>query len=241
MESPVSKSFRPTLSGTMVLFLLALLFATLGMWQTQRGAEKMLIEQQFESAGILQLEEAMANRKRFSKIDVAGHYDARRHLLLDNQVWQGRAGVHVFTPFHTLEGTTIMVNRGWLPLSADRKVMPDIPTPQHQTVLRGILNTFPVPGRTLGAADKLETDKWPQLVTYLDHADISDSLQSPLAEWIVQLSQSEQAGFGDRDWKPVYLTSNKHRGYAFQWYSLAGICIVIWLFNSYRVEKGHEQ
>ena len=201
----------------------------------------MMIEQQFENAGVMQLEEAMASRKRFSRIDVGGHYDTRRHILLDNQIWQGRAGVHVFTPFYTLEGTAIMVNRGWLPLSADRKVMPDIPTPQHQTVLRGILNTFPVPGRTLGAADKLVTDKWPQLVTYLDHADIAASLQSPLVEWVVQLSKTEQAGFGDRDWKPVYLTSKKHRGYAFQWFSLAGICIVIWLFTSYRVKKGHEE
>jgi surfeit locus 1 family protein len=241
MAPPVIKSFRPSVPGTLVLFLLAILFATLGMWQSKRGAEKVEIEQQFENAGVLQLEEAMANRSRFSRIDVSGHYDTSRHILLDNQVWQGRAGIHVFTPFYTVEGTTIMVNRGWLPLSADRKVMPDIPTPQHETALRGILNIFPVPGRTLGPADELQTDKWPQLVTYLDRADISVSLESPLAEWIVQLSKSEQAGFGDRDWKPVFLTSSKHRGYAFQWYSLAGICIVLWIFNSFRTERGSEE
>ena len=238
---PVIKSFRPSLPGTLALFLLAILFANLGMWQTRRGEEKVTIEQQFESAGVLQLEEAIASGGRFSRIDVAGHYDIERHILLDNQVWQGRAGIHVFTPFYTLKGTTIMVNRGWLPLSADRKVMPDIPTPQHQTVLRGMLNIFPVPGRTLGPADKLQTDQWPQLVTYLDRADISASLESPLAEWIVQLSKSEQAGFGDRDWKPVFLTSAKHKGYAFQWFSLAGICIVLWIFNSYRMERGSEE
>ena len=241
MVPPVIKSFRPSVGGTLVLFLLAILFANLGMWQSKRGAEKIEIEQQFESAGVLQLEEAMASRSRFSRIDVAGHYDIERHILLDNQVWQGRAGVHVFTPFYTLDGTTIMVNRGWLPLSADRRVMPDIPTPQQQTVLRGILNIFPVPGRMLGPADKLETDKWPQLVTYLDPADISASLESPLAEWIVQLSKSEQAGFKDREWKPVFLTSSKHKGYAFQWFSLAGICIVLWIFNSFRIERGSEE
>jgi len=241
MVPPVIKSFKPTVVSTLVLVLLAILFANLGVWQIRRGAEKIAIEQQFESAGVLELEDAMENRSRFSSIDVAGHYDTRRHILLDNQVWQGRAGIHVFTPFYTLNGATILVNRGWLPLTADRKIMPDIPTPQHQTVLRGILNIFPVPGRTLGMADKLRTDKWPQLVTYLDRADVSAALESPLAEWIVQLSKSEQAGFGDRDWKPVFLTSSKHKGYAFQWFSLAGICIVLWIFNSFRMERGSEE
>jgi len=121
-----------------------------------------------------------------------------------------------------------------LPLAADRRHMPVIATPQNQTVLRGILNIFPVPGRMLGPADKLEATDWPQLVTYLNPADASTALGTPLAKWVVQLSDTEQAGFDGRDWKPVFLTSNKHKAYAFQWYALAAVSIVLWFFNGIR-------
>ncbi len=135
--------------------------------------EKKTIEQQHQVAGTLSLEKAIAQDSRFSQIEVSGHYDSRRHILLDNQIWQGRAGVYVFTPFYTVEGSAILVNRGWLPLAPDRKTMPEIPTPQHEIVLKGILNTLPVPGRILGSADQLEQEQWPQLVTYLNLPDIS--------------------------------------------------------------------
>ncbi len=234
MNSKVSRFFKPSISATVVLFLLATLFTNLGMWQTRRGEAKAATEQQFATAKTVLLKNAIAQQDRFAHIDVSGRYDTKRHILLDNQVWQGRAGVHVFTPFYTDDGTVILVNRGWLPLSADRRIMPAVPTPQQPTVLRGILNIFPVPGRILGSADTLASGKWPQLVTYLNHADISAALDTPLAEWVVQLSKSEQAGFGGRDWKPVFLTSSKHRAYAFQWFALAGISIVLWVFNGIR-------
>jgi len=234
MTSKVARIFKPSIIATVVLFLLAVLFTNLGVWQARRSVEKAAIQQQFETAKPLLLENAIVPESRFARIDVSGRYDTRRHILLDNQVWQGRAGIHVFTPFYTNEGTVILVNRGWLPLSADRRTMPEIPTPQQQTVLRGILNTFPVPGRILGPADKLLSNEWPQLVTYLNLADISVALDSPLAEWIVQLSASEQAGFDGRDWKPVFLTSSKHKAYSFQWYALAGASIVLWVFNGIR-------
>lgn len=234
MSSKVSRFFLPSMIATVVLFLLAALFANLGLWQEQRGQGKAALEQEFATAKPLLLKNAIAQKSRFAQIDVSGHYDNKRHFLLDNQVWLGRAGVHIFTPFYTIEGTVIMVNRGWLPLSADRKTMPAIPTPQSQTVVRGMLNIFPVPGRILGPADQLGKTNWPQLVTYLNSTDMSAALNTPLAGWIVQLSDTEQAGFEGRDWQPVFLTSNKHKAYAFQWYALVVISIVLWIFNGIR-------
>ena len=234
MSSKVSRIFSPSLIATVVLFLLAALFANLGLWQARRGDGKAATEQQFATAKPLLLIDAIQQEARFAQIDVSGHYDEKRHFMLDNQVWHGQAGVHVFTPFYSRQGTVIMVNRGWLPLPADRKTMPAIPTPQNQTVLRGMLNIFPVPGRILGPADQLSTTKWPQLVTYLNSADMSVALDTQLAEWIIQLSDTEQAGFEGRNWQPVFLTSNKHKAYSFQWYALAGISIVLWILNGIR-------
>ncbi|MGA9573386.1 MAG: SURF1 family protein [Lysobacterales bacterium] len=232
------KSFRPPRAATLTLFLLACVFATLGTWQQKRALEKKEIELQHQVAGPLSLEKAIAQNSRFSTVNASGHYDVDRHVLLDNQVWQGRPGVYVFTPFYTTKGATILVNRGWLPLAADRKSLPMIPTPQNQVILKGILNTPPVPGRMLGAADQLDQDNWPQLVTYLNLKDISESMGTPLETWVVQLSKSEPDGFEGRDWKPVYLNSSRHQGYAFQWYALLAACVVMWVYLGFRKPPG---
>jgi surfeit locus 1 family protein len=234
MTTKLFKSFRPSISFTLLLLLLTLLFVALGTWQTRRAAEKQVMEQQHRLAGNESLETAIAGNDRFSRIEVFGHYDPSRHVLLDNQIWQGRAGVYVFTPFHTVAGRTILVNRGWLPLPPDRKTLPEIPTPQNEIVLRGMLNKLPVPGRILGSADELDKGKWPQLVTYLNLADISGSLGLPLENWIVQLSESEQGGFEGREWKAVFLSSDRHRAYAFQWFALAAASIMMWVYIGFR-------
>lgn len=241
MARKVSRFFKPSLAGTVVLFLLASLFAGLGMWQTRRAAEKAATEQQYQAATSVSFESALAGKHRFARVAVSGHYDPVRHILLDNQVWKGRAGVHVFTPFTTLDGTAILVNRGWLPLAADRQTMPAIATPQHETVLRGMLNTLPVPGRMLGRADKLEHDQWPQLVTYLNLDNIAVALDVPLESWVIQLSESEVSGFEGRDWKPVFLSSSRHKGYAFQWFALATVSIIMWVFTGFRKPSGNNK
>jgi surfeit locus 1 family protein len=234
----VFKSFRPSTGATLVLFLLAGLFTTLGMWQSKRAEEKAAIEIQHETAPPLSLGTAIERGSRFSTVDVIGHYDSRRHILLDNQIWQGRAGVYVFTPFYTIGGKAILVNRGWLPLAPDRKTLPEIPTPEHEIVVSGSLNTLPVPGRILGAADQIEQERWPQLVTYLNLPDISESLDTRLEDWVIQLSESEPDGFEGRVWKPVFLSSERHRGYAFQWFALVAACVVMWVYLGFRKTSG---
>ena len=241
MTSRVSRSFRPPVAATVALLLLTLLFASLGTWQTRRAAEKAMLEAAHEQAPSLALDTALANDQRFARIEVSGHYDPQRHILLDNQLWQGRSGVHVFTPFSTSGGITILVNRGWLPLPADRKSLPEIPTPGHEITISGRLNLMPVPGRMVGEADTLAMDDWPQLVTYMQHADIARALTLPLETRIIQLSRDAESGFEDRDWKPVFLSPERHRAYAFQWYALMAAAIVLWLLTGFRNTEGHKR
>jgi surfeit locus 1 family protein len=235
------KSFRPSRPASLALFLLSLLFATLGTWQMNRATEKKVIENQYQTALSLSLKTAIDQQSRFAKIEVNGHFDSDRHILLDNRIWRGRAGVHVFTPFYTVSGMTILVNRGWLPLAADRETMPGIPTPQHQVTLKGVLNTLPVPGRILGPADKLSKDKWPQLVTYLNLEDISASIGAPLEKWVIQLSKTEPHGFDGREWQAVFMSSSRHEGYAFQWYALLAASIIMWLYLGFRKSSGNNK
>lgn len=221
-----------------MLALLAALFAFLGMWQTNRSTEKFDLEQQFATAAIMPLSDALKQDYRFARVTASGRLDHKRHILLDNQMLKGRPGVHVYTPFYTDEGMTILVNRGWLPLALDRITLPAVRSPEDEIVINGRLNTFPVPGRSLGDADTLENSQWPQLVTYLKQADIAEALGTNISPWVVQLAPEDSSGFEGRDWKPVYLNSQKHSAYAFQWYAMTFITIVLWVAGGIRRAKG---
>lgn len=237
MDIKIPATFRPSTAATVAIFVAAILFVNLGLWQTRRADVKLDLEQRFKQAGTQSLATAVREQNRFASIQVQGRFDADRHLLLDNKMLRGQAGVHVFTPFHSSDGLTILVNRGWLPLPYDRQLLPMVPTPDELIELDGILNIYPQPGRVLGPADQLNDDHWPQLVTYLNQADSSVALGVPLSPWVIQLSDDARYGFKGRNWKPVFMTSDKHKAYAFQWYALAVICMVLWGFSGTRRAK----
>jgi cytochrome oxidase assembly protein ShyY1 len=219
--------FRPPTSLTLVLLLLALGFSRLGAWQWARSFEKQDLEDRFSSAPELSLQQALKEQSKFGRLILIGHFDPQRHFLLDNQVLNGRAGVHVLTPFYDNGGGIILVNRGWLPFT-DRSTLPDVPTTAEPVQIRGRLAPVPIVGHKLGEADQL-VDSWPQTVTYLELADVATVLDQELAAWVVWLEKENTHGFQGRDWAPVVMTPARHRAYAFQWFSLALAAVVIWI------------
>lgn len=229
--------FRPSITQTLILVTLAAVFFRLGMWQLERKAEKELLFESFETAPSMGLAEALAEGEPFARVSARGRYDPTRHLLLDNKVWQGRAGVHVLTPFRMDHGLTVLVNRGWLPLPADRSRLPDVPTPDKEVELTGRLAPPPAVGRQLGAPDELVTDDWPQLITYFDLPAVAGALGESLPPWVVLLEAGDLNGFEGRQWSPAAMTSEVHGGYAVQWLALLLATIVAWVIVGLRRGK----
>ena len=220
--------FRPALATTLGLLAVAAACTRLGAWQLERAAEKQATLDAFAAAPALPLDQALRSPADWSRVRVQGRFDARRHLLLDNQLHEGRAGVHVFTPFQVDDRSWLMVNRGWLPL-ADRRRLPAVDTPTDTLTLHGRLAPPPVPGRQLGEADRLAPDRWPQLVTYYRPADVSAALGETLPRRVLWLDADAPAGFQARDWQPVAMPPRRHVGYAVQWFALALTALVIWV------------
>jgi surfeit locus 1 family protein len=221
--------FRTSFSLTLLLFVLALIFGRMGLWQLERKSEKEVLFEQFENASFLPIGQAMINGDRFVHVDAFGHYDATRHILLDNRILEGRPGVHVLTPFTLTDGTVLLVNRGWLPMPPDRLSLPAIPTDDSPGTIRGRLNMLPTEGLRVGNADILATDQWPQLVTYLEPGAVEAALGESLAPWLVQLDAVDDSGFEGRQWKPAVMEPAVHGAYAFQWFSLLAVTIIIWI------------
>jgi len=222
-------SFKPSIKLTLVLFALALVFMRLGWWQIERKAEKEMLFEQFENAPVLSLSEAMKQEELFARVGVGGRYDTERHILLDNKIHNGRPGVHVLTPFILEDRTQILVNRGWLPLAADRRSLPQFDTDGRDRVISGILNRPSIGGKRLGEADIVKADGWPQLVTYLDIETVGEAMQVSLEPWLLQLDAGDDSGFEDRQWQAAVMAPEVHGAYALQWFSLAAAALVIWI------------
>lgn len=212
-----------------MLFAAALLFARLGMWQLDREQEKLNLFEQFENAAMMTIEQALNQEEGVFRVQAHGHFDPQRHILLDNKILQGRAGVHALTPFVLSNGRTVLVNRGWLFLSPDRRNLPVVQTDASERVISGILKKPSNDGPRLGDADLLLADQWPQLVTYLDIDSVGAALNTKLEPWLLQLDMADSAGFEGREWKAAVMEPEVHRAYALQWFSLALASLIIWL------------
>ena len=221
--------FKPSAGSTLLLAALAIIFLMLARWQLDRAGEKLERERAFQAAGTRTSLSDTLNT--FTRVELYGELDRERHFLLDNRVHLGRPGVHVLTPFRTDSGT-VLVNRGWLPLM-DRRELPAVPTETGPLTLRGHLQPFPAAGVQLGEADRLVTDRWPQLVTYPNQDAFGAALEvdksGGLSTWLLYLDADSPAGFEGRDWKPYTMGPDKHRAYALQWFALAVTAVGAWI------------
>jgi len=221
--------FRTPIKLTLALLALALLFARLGWWQLERKTGKELLFEQFGNGPLLSLEQALEHGQKFARVEAYGHYDPSRHVLLDNKILNGRAGVHVLTPFTLDDGTEILVNRGWLPLPPDRRSLPEVDTDDSMRTIGGILNKPSSGGPRIGEPDVLVMDRWPQLVTYLDLDSVSAAMDTSLEPWLLQLEPEDESGFEGRQWQAAVMGPEVHGAYALQWFALAAAAFIIWI------------
>ena len=229
--------FKPSLGLSVSLIAIAVACLWLGNWQLERREEKLILFEQFENAPTLRIEQALEQGILFSNIQAYGHFDDRRHILLDNKILKGRAGVHVLTPFILMNGTAVLVNRGWLPLPPDRRHLPDVPTDQSLRIISGRLKKPGMDGPRLGKPDELIPDEWPQLVTYLEIGAVSDALNTELSPWLILLDSTDSGGFDGREWKAAVMGPEVHAAYAFQWFALSLATMIIWFSLGIRRAK----
>jgi len=221
--------FKPSTKLTLALFALAFVFTRLGFWQLERKAEKQLLMERFENAPMLSIEQALLQQEPFARVEVYGRYDPVRHILLDNQILNGRAGIHVLTPFTLPGGLVLLVNRGWLPMPRDRRSLPEVKTDDSLRILTGLLTKPSAGGPRIGGADVLTKDRWPQLITYFELGAISAALEEPLSPLLLKLDPEDISGFGGRHWTAAVMGPEIHGAYALQWFSLAAATLIVWI------------
>lgn len=208
----------------------------LAAWQFDRAEEKRGLLQAWEQASAVSLARSEpAEGSAYARVRATGRFDQSRHILLDNQIRGGQAGVHVFTPF-TPEGMERiwLVNRGWHILTSRQDALPEIETPGGTVTIRGRLVDSPRVGRQLGEARALDSGHWPNLVTYLEPERVETALGTPLANRVILLSPDHPAHLTGDEWRPVNFGPDRHRAYAWQWLTMAAAVFLIWVALTWR-------
>ncbi|MGD0959208.1 MAG: SURF1 family protein [Methylomonas sp.] len=215
-------------AGLLIYGLLLILLCGLGFWQLSRAEQKREFlaqrRQAMENSGSLNLNQLVAvdlSADRYRKIEASGHYDTAHQFLIDNQILDGKPGYFVLTPFYVDGGRrNVLVNRGWVPLGADRSHSPDIEIRGRVEKINGRINNFPSVGVKLKGAE-IPTENWPALVQVVDSKILAAKLAYDLYDFQIELNADEPEGY-KRQWRAgAIISPEKHRAYAVQWFGLA--------------------
>ncbi len=233
MNNCAGWTFRPTLWPTLGFIALFTVLLSLGNWQLGRADEKQALitaKQARQAAAPLMLDQTrpapMPDRFRPAVAD--GQYEPGQQWLLDNRLYQGRPGYHVYSLFRLRDGTHILLNRGWISQGASRQTLPDLPLPAGHHQIRGHLDTPAAVGLVLAELNWADATA-KQVVPNLDIAALAagQGLTLPTLALVVD---PNQPGALQHDWQAIEtLTPAKHQGYAAQWFTLALALLIIYI------------
>lgn len=220
-----------------ILTLAALLVAgstfSLGQWQLRRAAQKEDIQAAIDSKNRLSPLDARSLSATENIADeiyrqalLQGVWQADHTVYLDNRPMSGRSGFWVITPLK-LEGTgqVIVVQRGWAPRDfVDRSLLPQVITPAGVVTIQGRI--APPPSKLY---EFKGIDSGP-LRQNLDLASFHVETGLPLFEQVSVLQTGGPSEGLLREWAAPNLGVDKHYGYAFQWFGLCLLVVILYVW-----------
>ena len=224
------------LSWPMVLFTMLVfsLLIKLGFWQSDRALEKEQRQQRISELSqqqALTLTQVLALRDlpdgiNDLPIELDGVFVEDKVFLLDNQPDEGRLGYRVYQVM-TTNDYAVLVNLGWVQGSIDRNVLPAVAAMTGQHLITGHVREVEV-GMQL-QAQNLANPSWPLRVQQIELDKFSPLITKKLLPFVVYLDKTEAIGY-KKNWQTIVMPPEKHRAYAFQWFSLAlaWISLMIW-------------
>lgn len=210
--------------------------SALGFWQLGRADEKRFLQAQRAQRqalppvdwGALQ---AAAVRDGMSDLHdrpvvLRGRWLHEATVFLDNRTMGGRVGFVVVTPLLHTDGSSILVQRGWVPRRIDdRTAVPLLPREDREVEVRGRL--APPPSRYYefdGAHEGVIRQN-------IDLDAYGSEWSLRLLSASVQQARAEETDDGLwRDWPVVGSDVHKHYGYAFQWFGLTTLTLILYVW-----------
>ena len=240
---------------TAVALLTLAATVSLGRWQLSRAAQKEALQAEIDARkslppldqeAFLALGDAATAMHR--PVRLHGLWLAPHTVYLDNRQMHGVPGFYVLTPF-ALEGTeqTVLIQRGWIQRNfTDRTKLEAIETPSGLVEVTARIAAPPAHLLELGKAEPAA----PAASAAAASADAATpdavgssrirqnlGLEAFRAETglplriDVSLQQTGPASEGlQREWPAPALGVEKHYGYAFQWFGLSALVVLLYVW-----------
>ncbi|MDH4396094.1 MAG: SURF1 family protein [Limnobacter sp.] len=270
LKSKPRPTTRPELKPVKLLITLMLGFGlgavtfNLGQWQTDRAQQKLDLHQRQVkalNAEALTFKEQVVDVEALSyrKVEIAGQFDPKALVYIDNRQVTGRPAVQVIQGFKP-EGSAFLipVDRGLLLRNPQNpREAPPMPTDSLRsdetsfllkaTLLPRFAQSAELWGMSIGQAkDSIHKD---QSVGYevwsnFSAEEFQELTKQHVSNYVLTLQPMEQtstqaSGVTQKD--GFYLSAvklpeqvAKHKGYAFQWYAMTTVLILLTLFFTYR-------
>lgn len=224
---------RPTWFALLLTAAGALLFIRLGVWQLHRADEKDAILRRYAAAEIAPARDFGAVALQppvdaFARVSVRGQYVADRLYLLDNPRHDQRGGVEVYAPLRLRQGERLLlVDLGFLPGNGTDQApqLPALPTGEQS--LKGLYLPAPGVGFKMGGNALAQQSRWPKTTVYLDLAQVAADLGTPLYPQVLSLDAEPSSIYVREHTLDVSsMPPARHRAYAFQWFTFAGVAVI---------------
>jgi surfeit locus 1 family protein len=217
-------TFRPRWYFVLLTAAAVAVFVVLGFWQWHRGEYRSAQWQAYARADVPATEATaavLARLPRFSHVFVRGEFDLERQFLLDNISHAGAPGYEVLSILQLVDGSRLLVNRGWVPFTGYRERLPDIQLAGGGTQrLAGRISNLPVAGMAAGLQAPAMTGSWPRVTSFPTHAQLQQALGTALLAPVLLLDADSGPGYL-RDWHPPGIPPERHYSYAVQWWAFA--------------------
>ena len=164
-----------------------------------------------------------------ARAEATGTFDGTHEALLRDQPHGDQTGNDVLTPLRLADGTTVLVDRGWVGATDDIAAPPSGPV-----VVRGVL----ADGRTLSAQDSIETTDGRVSVPRVDLTRLSTVLKQPLrGQWLQARFIAPNVANAPVLPQPPPPDQVNHLQYTFEWFALALIPLLGWPIVLYRARR----
>jgi surfeit locus 1 family protein len=229
--------FQPRLVTTLAAAAGIAATLVLANWQLNRAHEKETRAERLavlarDAPVALGADEVKTPDVEWRRVVARGRFEPRHAVFIDNRVHRGVAGYHVVMPLEV--GNTggapryVLVNRGWIAGSPERRGAPKVITPAGVVEITG---TAVVPTKRFLELSGVVTEGnvWQNLTLERYRAAV------PLALQPVVIQQESPLDDGlVREWDAPSLGIDKHYGYAFQWLALGATLLVFYLVTHVR-------
>jgi surfeit locus 1 family protein len=227
-----SRTFAPSWFAIVLTLLVVPALISLGQWQLRRADEKraLMAEAKLGRTQTINLTAANAAQlHRYQHVNVTGGFDSAHQVLLDNMPSShGEPGYRVLTPLKLLDGSMVLVDRGWVAMGVNRKQRPQVAVDGAARELSGMIDELPRPGVRAGDAG-IQPGVWPQVLNYPRLPELQQLYGTGLQSRIVLLDAAAADGF-ERIWQiDLGFSPERHIAYAVQWFGMAMTVLIIFV------------